>query len=202
MVLLLAPMATVRAQAPVITSIVPMANARAARNSPVTVSFNQPLTAASAEALKVFSSQRGGLRTRGATPAAVNGSALSFAPTAYPYMPGETVHYTVTTAAAGTSGTLPHGRVGQFTAAVGGTGGGNFGGGSTISVGNRPKCAVLGDMDGDGDLDLIASNGNNNNVSVRLNNGSGLFSGTQDVAVGSLPLGLALGDVDGDGDLD
>ena len=124
-VLLLAPAGAALAQAPVITSVIPMANARAAaRNSPVTVNFNQPLTAASAGALKVFSGQRGGLRTRGTTPAVVSGSALSFAPTAYPFLPGETVQYTVTTAAASSGGALEQARVGQFTAAGGGAWGG------------------------------------------------------------------------------
>ena len=124
---LLVPLGAARAQAPVFTSVIPMANARAAaRNAPLTLTFSQPLTPASAGALKVFSSQRGGLRTRGTTPAVVSGNALSFAPTAYDFRPGETVQYTVTTAAAGTGGTLARGRVGQFTAAAGGSGGGNF----------------------------------------------------------------------------
>jgi len=75
---------TALAQAPVIIPVIPMANARAAaRTSPVTVNFSQPLTAALTGTLKVFGSQRGGLRSRGTTPAVVNGNALSFAPTAW-----------------------------------------------------------------------------------------------------------------------
>ena len=206
--LLLAPAAPSLAQAPVITSVIPMANARAtARTSPVTVSFSQPLTAASAGALKVFSSQRGGLRTRATTPAVVSGSALSFAPTAYPFMPGETVQYSVTTAAADSGGALARGRVGQFTAAVGGTGTGNFQGGSDSDVGTNVWWETLGDLDGDGDLDLLTANlsgppATSGTVSVRFNDGNGNFTGNQEVSVGLGTMCAVLGDIDGDGDLD
>jgi hypothetical protein len=43
---LLAPASVALAQAPVITSTIPMANARVARNASLTVAFNQPLTTA------------------------------------------------------------------------------------------------------------------------------------------------------------
>ena len=73
--LLLASTTAALAQAPVITGITPLANtAAAARTTPVTVSFSQPLVASSAGALKVFCSQRGGLRSQGATSAVVSGS--------------------------------------------------------------------------------------------------------------------------------
>ena len=115
------------AQAPVVNAVMPLANAHAvAPGSPLTITFSQPLTAASAAALKVFSAQRGGLRTRAATPATVSGNTLSFGPGAAPFMPGETVSYTVTRAAAGSGGALAQPRVGQFTTAVGGTGTGRF----------------------------------------------------------------------------
>ncbi|WP_414653886.1 Ig-like domain-containing protein, partial [Hymenobacter sp.] len=131
--LLLAPSGAALAQAPVITSVVPLANARAAAcTSPLTVSFSQPLTAASVGALKVFSSQKGGLRSRSTTPASVSGSTLSFTPSASAFMPGETVQYTVTTAAGNSGGTLARPRVAQFTTAAGGTGIGAFQFGSDV----------------------------------------------------------------------
>ncbi|MFD2721967.1 FG-GAP-like repeat-containing protein [Hymenobacter monticola] len=199
--LLLAAAGPAWAQAPVITSVIPMANARAVpRTSAVTVNFSQPLTAASAGALKVFSSQRGGLRTRGATPAVVNSNALSFAPTAYPYMPGETVQYTVVPTT-GPGGGAP-GRVGQFTAAVGGTGNGNFQTGSTPSVGSEPTRILVADLDGDGDLDLANNLLNLSLIGIRLNNGSGTFSGNQYVPIPNPASNVVAGDVDGDGDLD
>ncbi|GAB3875592.1 hypothetical protein GCM10028824_31360 [Hymenobacter segetis] len=197
--LLLAPAGAALAQAPVITTATPMANALAAtRTGPVTVSFSQPLTAASAGALQVFSNQRGGRRTA-AAPATVSGSTLNFAPTAYPFMPGETVQYTVTTAAAGLGGALGRARVGQFTVA-GGTGTGIFSLGSAPTVGGFANGGAMGDVDGDGDLDLLVAT-QSTTVSVRLNDGRGHFAGNTEVAV-LTGTSLLLGDVDGDGDLD
>lgn len=191
------------AQAPVITTVNPVANARAAgRTAPVTVTFSQPLTAASAGALKVFSAQRGGLRTRGTTPAVVRGNALEFAPVPYPFVPGETVQYTVTTAAQAGAGALARPRVGQFTAAASGSGRGAFVAGASPGVGGAPTVAVLADLDSDGDLDLLAGNQNGNFVSVRFNDGIGVFAGGSNPAVTGFAQSLVVGDVDGDGDLD
>lgn len=202
--LLLAPTGAVLAQAPVITSIIPLANARAAaRNRSVTVSFSQPLTTASAGGLKVFSSQRGGLRSRGATPAVVNGNALGFTPTAYDFLPGETVQYTVTTAAASSGGTLAQARVGQFTAAAGGTGVGAFTSSFQVTnaSNNSTYDSVIGDIDGDGDLDLVTAT--SGALGIRLNTGMGLLGNVQNVSPGiGTPASVAMGDVDGDGDLD
>jgi hypothetical protein len=200
---------TAWAQAPVVTGIVPMMNARAAvRSSPVTATFSQPLTAGSAAALKVYSVQRGGLRTLGSSSATVSGNTLRFNPSAYSFRPGETVQYTVTTAAASSSGNLNQPLVGQFIANVGGTGTGTFSNGSTPSVADNPNKIVVGDIDGDGDLDLLTTSTDLSGsvgvglVSIRLNDGLGLFSGVNNVPVGQSATGIALGDVDGDGDLD
>ena len=200
---LLTPLGAARAQAPTLTSVIPMANARAAaRNAPLTLTFSQPLNPASAGALKVFSSQRGGLRSRGTTPAVVSGNALSWAPSAYDFRPGETVQYTVTTGTASSGGALARARVGQFTTAVGGTGRGSFLASSDPTVGNGPNSVALGDIDGDGDLDMLTANSDNNAVAILLNNGNGSFSGNMLVAVGNYPFGVVTADVDGDGDLD
>ena len=194
---------------PTITAVAPAANAAAASGTgSVSVTFSQPLTAASGAALKVFSQQRGGLRTRGTTAAVVNGNTLSFAPSAYAFKPGETVFSSVTTAAANSGGPLAKARVQQFTVAAGGQGRGTFAPGADPAVGTAPRSVAVADVDGDGDLDLLTANNGSNTVSVRLNggngqgNGRGTFSNGADVAVGRTPTSVVTADVDGDGDLD
>ncbi|MFD1873758.1 IPT/TIG domain-containing protein [Hymenobacter bucti] len=191
-----------------ITAVSPGANTRGVgRLSPVQITFNQTLASSSAAALKVYSAQRGGLRTT-ASPVVVAGSTLTYTPAAtLPFWPGETVRSTITTAAAGTAGnTLARPRVLQFTAAVGGTGTGNFSSTYNVTVQTASGGATnptLGDVDNDGDLDLLTTSGlGTGTVNVRLNNGSGTFSGSQNVVVGSFPTEVALADVDGDGNLD
>ncbi|MDO7884318.1 T9SS type A sorting domain-containing protein [Hymenobacter cheonanensis] len=189
----------------VITSVSPANGARAASAAgPVSATFSQAVTSGSTAALKVFSAQRGGLRSAGSGTTTASANTVSFAPT-YAFRPGETVQATLTTAAVATAGgNLATPRVWQFTAAAGAARGA-FTGGSDVAVGSGPSSTVVGDLDGDGDLDLLTtdySNGTGSTVSVRFNTGNGTFSGGASYAVGAGPFGAALGDVDGDGDLD
>ncbi|WP_345122529.1 FG-GAP-like repeat-containing protein [Hymenobacter antarcticus] len=184
----------------IIVSTSPTANARAA-SGPVSVTFDQAVTSASTAALKVFSAQRGGLRTGASGTTTASGSTVSFAPT-FAFRPGETVQATVTTAAtASAGGSLAAPRVYQFTAGAG-AGPGTFSGGSNPAVGTGPESVVVADVDGDGDGDLLTVNYNSSTVSVRLNSGNGTFGGGSDPSVSSGPRTLAVGDVDGDGDID
>ena len=185
-----------------IVSTSPAANVRAASaTGPVAVTFNQAVTSGSTAALKVFSSQRGGLLSGASGSTTASGSTVSFAPT-YAFRPGETVQAIVTTAAtAASGGSLAAPRVVQFTAAAG-AGPGTFSGGADPAVGGLPYSVTTADVDGDGDLDLLTANAASNTVSVRLNNGSGIFSGGSDPVVGSGPYTVTAADVDGDGDLD
>jgi hypothetical protein len=196
---------------PTIIATVPALNATTtSRTSSVQAVFNQPLAAGSTAAMKVYSAQRGGLRSRGSTVAVVSGSLLSFTPPAsLPWLPGETIYTTITTSARSATGSLVKAQVRQFTTAVGGTGRGKFTSptrGAELAVGAYPYRIATGDVDGDGDLDFLTANSDSRGtVSVRLNDGQGNFSSpasNAEPAVGNNPYDLVLGDVDGDGDLD
>jgi hypothetical protein len=186
-----------------VTSVQPMRNAVAApRRTPVSVTFDKPLTnsAATQGSLRVFGQQSGG-RKAGAV--GVSGNTLSLAP-ATPFQPGETVYATVTKAAEGSGGTLATPQVFQFTTATAASAGTfaapTVAANSAVPTSFSTDNVVTGDIDGDGDLDLLTANGN---VNVRLNNGAGIFTTP---ANGTVPTNgasnLVLGDVDGDGDLD
>ena len=186
---------------PTIVAVSPTANQKAAvRTTPVTVRFSQNLIAGSEAALRVFSSQRGGLRTNTSGITSLNNDQLTFAPS-FNFSPGETVRVGVTTAARSSTGALAKPLLFQFTAAA--TGGyGTFSGGSDPSVGANPYNVTVADVDNDGDLDLLSPTFSGSSVSVRLNNGSGIFSGGSDPGVGSQPRSVTTADIDGDGDLD
>ena len=192
----------VQAQAPVITGTVPLANALAASGTvPVTVSFSQPLLATSGTALKVFSAQHGGLRSRGTTPATVNGSNLIFNPGNFPFAPGETVQYTATTAAASTGGNLARPRVGQFRVATG-AGPGTLAPGSEVATMSQyPMGVSLGDLDGDGDLDMAVACFRTSQIYTFHNNGRAGFTLFANVTLTDNLTDVAMGDLDGDLDL-
>ena len=193
-----------------VAALSPAANARAAaRATPVNVTFNGPVDAATAGNIRVFSAQYRGRRT---ATVSTSGSTVTLTPTASSgmasFQPGETVRVSVPATVHGTSGAAAAPYVYQFTTAVGGTGRGNFLAPATnpsSGVGNNPNSVVLGDVDGDGDLDVLTTNQNGNSVSVRLNDGTGSFTApatNPDPGVGNAPISVVLGDVDGDGDLD
>ena len=186
---------------PTILSVTPPANQSAVvRNTPVTVRFSQSLTAGSEAALRIFSSQRGGLRTNTSGTTTLNNDQLTFTP-GFDFRPGEVVRVGVTTAARSSAGALASPQQFQFAAAA--TGGyGTFGGGSDPSVGSNPYNVALADVDNDGDLDLLSPTFGGASVSVRLNSGSGIFGGGSDPSVGSQPRSVTTADIDGDGDLD
>ena len=186
---------------PTIVAVSPAANQKAVvRTTPVTVRFSQNLAAGSEAALRIFSSQRGGLRTNTSGITTLNNDQLSFAPS-YDFRPGETVRVGVTRAARNSAGALAKPLLFQFAAAA--TGGyGTFSGGSDPGVGTSPYNVTVADVDNDGDLDLLSPTFSGSSVSVRLNNGSGTFGGGSDPGVGSQPRSVTTADINGDGDLD
>jgi hypothetical protein len=140
---------------PTITIALPSANSNtAARNSAVTVGFSQLLNAGSATGLRVFSNQRGGLRTGNSGTTAISGNTVSFVPT-YDFRPGETVKVSVTTAAQTSGGVLAVPKVFQFTAAV--TGGSGIFTRTNVPAGASPYNVTMADVDNDGDLDMLSA---------------------------------------------
>ncbi|MGI4760252.1 MAG: FG-GAP-like repeat-containing protein [Janthinobacterium lividum] len=186
-----------------ITAVVPAANAQVvARATPFSITFDQPLVAASAAALQVYSAQRGGRLTL-ANPATMSGNTLRFAPPAAGFLPGEKVTSVVTTATKGTTGVLlanPY--VSQFTIATA-PGTGTFAAKTDYATGEGPYKVALGDMNGDGLLDMVTANYTAYTISVRLGQAGGTFAATKtDYPVGGFGSCVALGDINGDGRLD
>ena len=179
--------------------------ARNAVSAAVTVSpvftFSQPLSAATAGNVRVFSGQRGGQLVRGGN-ATASGNTLTVNPAAN-LRPGETVLLTVPASVTSSGGRAALPQVQQFTAAVlPAASTGHFAGSTDVAVGSVPKGVTAADVDGDGDLDLLAANDASASVSVGLNNGNGTFAATTSVAVGFAPGSVVAADVDDDGDLD
>ncbi|KAA9338161.1 T9SS type A sorting domain-containing protein [Hymenobacter busanensis] len=182
-----------RAQAPVLTSTSPVRNAlHVPRAAPITLTFSQPVSAASAAGIRVFSNQRRGYRA-----AAVTGggtAALTLTP-AQPFGAGEVVSLTVPATVQGAGGTVAA-RVQQFTVAAP-AGSGLFQSLPPVATGSRVVDIALGDVDNDGDLDAVVGRGS---ALVLLNNGRGVLAPGPDPNLGAAHVALA--DLDNDQDLD
>ena len=166
----------------------------APRGAAVVVTFAQPISSASAGAMRVF-----GSRLRGRRPGTVTGggtSTLTFKPT-QAFAPGEAVSVSLPATLAGTTSGNVLRHVYQFTAAAGGTGTGLFTTTTNVSIYTQSIGMAVGDIDNDGDQDLLTTDG-----SIRLNNGTGTFSAPAGVVLGGNPFGLALADLNSDGNLD
>ena len=182
----------------------------------IRVGFCTEMQAATAGNFVVSGSQSGvrvGSYTGGGT------RQLQFTPTV-PFIPGETVSYTLVGGAAGlpsidVSQRLPASFVGlsgvggllpssaALTPSLLGSGFGGFLRQANVGVGQSPFAIAGGDFNGDGKPDLASVSTNERLVSILLGNGDGSFPSRMDVSLGShVPLGIAVGDFNGDGYLD
>jgi hypothetical protein len=71
-----------------------------------------------------------------------------------------------------------------------------------ITVGDSPRYAAPGDLDGDGDLDLAVPNDHSRDVSIVLGDGRGGFAPPVSYAASGFGHSADVADLDGDGDLD
>ena len=191
---------TVLAQSFTVTTLSPPRNANAvAVAAPVTATFSQAVSAGSAAAMRVFSTQRGGRMTVTAT---ATGSQLSFQPT-QAFQAGEVLNVTLPVSLQSTGGQpLNRPQVYQFTTQTTGGTATFLPGPSVTPYGAATQ--VAGDLDGDGDVDLVTANFDYapGTLSIRFNDGAGRFTGGSEITVADFPGTLVVADFDGDGDLD
>lgn len=188
---------TAHAQAPVIVSRQPEANAVAAPGAAaVVVGFSSP--APLAAGLHVVGNRYGGQRPG---PAAVAGNTVSLVPVPA-FGPGELVRVTIPGTGAGVGP-----KVYEFTAATGAAAA-QFGPRQSVPVGVLPVAAAVADLDGDGDVDLAVANaGNggttsNGRIIVYLNNGQGQFTANGVGNPATITPDVTAADVDLDGAID
>ena len=169
--------------------------------SAVTLQFTQPITAASAQGVRVFGAQAQGRRTGVLSGGGT--AALTFAP-GRGFLPGEQVSVSAPASLISTAGVALNAQVYQFRNGVGGTGQGTFAPTSTARIGpdSQPRIST-GDLDHDGDVDVVVS-AIYTTPQVYLNTGAGTYDGPFTVGLPAQvsAVEVALGDVDGDGDLD
>ena len=164
--------------------------------TPLTLTFDQPPTAASAATIAVFSSRYRGRRALG--PAVVSGNQVTLPMIDGDFRPGETIQVSVPTTVQSSTGAGARAVAYQFTTATA-AGAGTFTQKTDYPAMSRPDGSLLGDLNNDGHLDLVVFG--NNLASVMNGSPAGTFGPKTDYAVPGMKDGT-LGDVNGDGRLD
>ena len=184
---------------PTVTGLSPTRNQRnAPRATNVAVTFDQPISAATASNIRVFSAQAGG-RKAGSFSGGGTGT-ITFNPVAS-FVAGEHVNVTVPASVQNTGGTPATKHVYQFTAGVFG-GSGIFTALPSIPMTDN-RAAVPVDVDSDGDLDVLSTTiSPANRVVVSFNNGNGTFTSGSFANLTNAAFYLVAGDLDGDSDVD
>ena len=204
------PTATLADNAGVSLAAAPYGIGGVSPSAPVNAGFCAPMNAASFGNF-VVSGSVSGLRTSGGPytgsySVSTPGNVLSFTPT-QPFLPGETVSYTLTEGLTGTGGgALPQVFNGSYV--VGGVvpSSANYvqsapvysGGGSNT----LPYAVTVGDFNGDGKPDFAIVLYEIGAVQVEINNGDGTFTAKPLLTGFDFPGGLAAADFNGDGRLD
>ncbi|RAK63811.1 FG-GAP-like repeat-containing protein [Hymenobacter edaphi] len=198
--LLLGPAAL--AQGPVVVSTLP---ARHAPSAPPTtgvgITFSQVISAASAVGVRVFGSQRGGLR---AGSVGGGGTSTIQVQPQQAFAPGEEVSVTVPATVQGTNGAAATPYVYRFTAAAG-PGTGRFGGTANPTANGYYRSIRLADYNQDGNLDLLTLDAQGQSVILSPGDGRGNFGNAGSpayVTVGTNPDYLVPADMNNDGKLD
>jgi uncharacterized delta-60 repeat protein len=170
-------------------------------SSALAVGFSEPVSAASAATLAVFSAQAGGLKAGTVTTSGSTASYVSTLPTVLrDFRAGETVNVTVPASVLGAGGLAATPYVYQFTTATVASPG-IFAPPVSYPTGQSPENVAVADFNSDGILDLVTAN-NGTGVSVLLGDGTGSFGTPTNYALSGYPAGVAAGDVNGDGRLD
>jgi hypothetical protein len=189
-----------RAQAPVLTTRLPAANAvLAPRTGSVQLTFSQPMSAAAArpDAIRMRSSWRGSLA---GTYSGGSSSTISFQPTR-PLFSGEAVRVDVTARATSAAGVAATPSAYRFLAGVTPSAA-FFPMPQEIPVQEQPVDLTVADLNNDGKQDFLVAGRSDGIVSVRLGTGAGGFTAAPDVAVADTPEQILLADLNADNKLD
>jgi len=213
------PICTVRTAGPVATPTAYLANnagltlaaapygiSGVSPTAPVNVGFCAPMNAAGFGNF-IVSGNQSGLRVSGGpyggsySADALN-NVLSFTPD-QPFLPGETVSYTLIAGLSGISGgALAQAFTGSYV--VGGVvlSSASYVQSTPTGGGTGPVAVAVGDFNGDGKPDYAIVWHQSNAIQVRLNNGDGTFTAGPLITVTTAPVAIATGDFNGDGHLD
>ncbi len=170
------------------------------RTSVVSITFNQPVQAASLDpgSFRVFGRwsgvHAGTIQLHG------GGRVLRFTPS-NPFSAGELVTVSLSRAVESAAGVLQRGFAWTFWTDSRASSG-SYTQTATLFPGNTPYGAHGGDIDSDGDLDLCIPNESSSDVSVYLNQGTGTFGAEATYPVGFHCSSNEPADFDHDGDVD